>query len=73
MAELIPLPLNEVQKMRLLARHYEGVLVFSVHHFGLSCKYQNDGFTIAFPISWDCIADHTAIQLIAQIERLIKP
>jgi hypothetical protein len=59
MAELIPMPLTTVQKIRLLARQYEGVLVLQVCHFGLSCKLTTKGFTIAFPLLWETIESET--------------
>ncbi len=64
MSNLTALPLTTVQKMRLLARTYEGVLVMQVHHFGLSCKITHAGFTIAFPIKWEVIESSSMTDLI---------
>lgn len=71
MAELTPLPLTAVQKLRLLARTYDGVLVMQVHHFGLACKIQARGFTIAFPIKWDVIESSNFGELCYIINQLM--
>jgi hypothetical protein len=72
MAELIPLPLTEVQKIRLLVRHFDGRLTFTLHVFGISAKYRSDKFTVAFPLHWDFITDNNIVTLVNLIEALIE-
>jgi hypothetical protein len=71
MAKLIPMPLTAVQKMRMLARQYEGDLIMVVCHFGLACKIKTRRCTIAFPVLWETIESETFAALCCMINLLI--